>query len=131
MGGRGSTSMSADSSGPFKNEGSVELSNERHGSSGYRWRHTILKADKTGDGGIVLSYARPNGYSNPNRNTTEASYSIEHGVWSGQPGDRQPNSIGIDWGKVQYVSGKTYEVNDFIRDKGFRWSGKDRRFVRS
>lgn len=136
MGGRGSNSATAGAIGSggsavFKNEGSIELENVRHRSSGYKWRNTILEAKDIGDGGISLEYATPKNYSNPNGNTTEAVYSISHGVWNGQVGSPHSDSIGIDWDKVSYVTGQTFDVKDYIKDKGMRWDRDNKRWSRA
>lgn len=130
MGGRGATSNRPEARPLQADASPVELTNERHGSSGWNWRHTILSAEETGDGGIELSYARPARHESPNRNTTIAHYRLRHGMWTGQPGDRRATSHGINWDAVRYVSGKTYEMRDFIRGMGFRWDSGSGRYER-
>lgn len=136
MGGRGSSFVSAGSataggSGALRDEGSMELENRKHRSSYNQWRNTILEAKETGGGGIELDYAKPKGYSNPNSNTTIATYEISHGVWNGQVGSPHADSIGIDWDKVTHVTGKTFDVKDFIKDKGMRWDRDKKRWSRA
>lgn len=127
MGGRGASS--GRSGGVLrKNARPVSLTNEKHGSSGGIWRHTILEAEPDGRGGISLSYASPTSYEHPNRNTTIAHYEVSHGIWSGQPGNRSTQSTGINWKSVTSVSGKTYDVQNFLQEKGFRWNRTRRRY---
>lgn len=132
MGGRGSVSASGSASGRSgvftKNEEPVSLTNEKHASSGYKWNHTVLQASDAGGGGISLDYATPKSYEHPNRNTTVARYELEHGVWSGQAGDRSPGSVGINWDNVKFVSGRTYDAQSLLKEKGFRWNRDTRRY---
>ena len=130
MGGRGSVSMSGGSGVFVGNEKPVSLINEKHASSYNRWKHTVLQASDAGGGGISLDYATPKSYEHPNRNTTVARYEIEHGVWSSQTGDRSPGSVGINWGNVKFVSGRTYDAQYLLNEKGFQWNRDTSRYER-
>ena len=130
MGGRGSSSASGRSGVLTRNDKPVSLTNEKHASSGQNWKHTVLKASDAGGGGISLDYATPKSYEHPNRNTTVARYELEHGVWSSQDGDRSPGSVGINWDNVKFISGRTYDAQYLLKEKGFRWNRNTRRYER-
>ena len=119
-------------SGVFEKVASpVHLKNEKHMSSGGRWKHTILEASDAGSGGISLDYATAKSYEHPNRNTTVAKYELEHGVWSSQTGNQSPGSVGINWDNVKFVSGRTFDVKGLLNEKGFRWNRDTRRYERA
>ena len=133
MGGRGAGSGAGrmSSGGPLaKVDKPVELTNEKSRSSGDRWKHDIYEAKHVGGGEIALGYAEAKSYEHPNKNTTVAHYEIEHGMWSSQPGDRSPGEIGINWDKVTSVSGQTFAVKSRLKEEGFRWDGKNKKWVR-
>lgn len=130
MGGRGASSASGGRGVLSRVASPAHLWNEKHLSSGGGWKHTILEASDAGGGGISLDYARAKSYEHPNRNTTEARYELEHGVWSSQAGNRSPGSVGINWDNVQFVSGRTFDVQDLLKEKGFRWNRNIRRYER-
>lgn len=129
MGGRGASSRR--STGVMRqNSKPVELENSKSYSGGGRWKHTILEAKATGGDTIDLSYATPKSYEHPNRNTTVAKYELSHGVWSSQTGDRSPHSTGINWDNVKAVTGRTFDVQGYLKDKGFKWNRATRRYER-
>ena len=130
MGGRGSASASGRSGVLTRNDKPASLTNEKHASSGNSWKHTVLQASDAGGGGISLDYATTKSYEHPNRNTTVARYELEHGVWSSQDGDRSPGSVGINWENVKFVSGRTYDAQYLLKEKGFRWNRNTRRYER-
>lgn len=130
MGGRGASSASGGRGVLSRGASPVHLENEKHVSGGSRWKHTVLQATDAGGGGIALDYATPTSYEHPNRNTTVAKYELDHGVWSSQTGDRSPGSVGINWGNVKFVSGRTFDAQHLLKEKGFRWNRDTRRYER-
>ena len=38
--------------------------------------------------------------------------------------------FGINWDNVKSVSGQTYDLRSEIKDRGFRWDGKNKRWVK-
>ena len=130
MGGRGSSSSTANSGVFSKSAKPVHLENEKHMSGGGRWKHDVLEASDAGGGGISLDYATPKSYEHPNKNTTVAKFELKHGMWSGQTGNNSTGSTGINWDNVNFVSGRTYNVQDQLKDNGFRWNRNTRRYER-
>ena len=127
MGGRGASS--GRSTGVLRNNANpVHLENSKSGMG--RWKHGIFEAKAVGSDTIELSYAQPTSYEHPNRNTTVANYDLKNGIWTSQTGDRSPHSTGINWDNVKAVSGKTYDVQGFLKEKGFRWNSRTRRYER-
>ena len=40
-------------------------------------------------------------------------------------------SVGIDWDKVNSVSGQTYNIKALLKAKGFKWNGAGKNWVKS
>lgn len=40
-------------------------------------------------------------------------------------------SVGIDWDKVNSVSGQTYKIKDLLKAKGFKWNGTGKNWVKN
>lgn len=110
----------------------MEVTNEKSRSSrSSSWRYTVLEASATGNSGeLEISYPAVKSYSNPNTNTTVAHYSLKAGIFS-KAGDRTLRSHNINWDKVKSVSGKTYDIGGFLREKGFRWNRDYKRWEKT
>lgn len=105
------------------NQGTIELTNHKHASSGYRWKNTILAVTETEEGVIEVSFVTPDRYENPNRNTTEAYYTLEHVIYD-QMGNRELQAHGVDMDAVKAVYGKTFEIKDWLKGQDFKWNGQ-------
>ena len=81
-------------------------------------------------GGVELPYASPTSYSRRNNNTTDATYSLQSGIYAGQPGDSSTYAHNLDLSKAAYVSGRTYDVQGFLKGQRFRWDRNEKRYVR-
>ena len=109
----------------------------------------VLKAQSDGKGNLTLSFAQPDEYFRQNSRTTYGLYEIKTGITNaddvsgrrlqsenyglGKDSSTKPGndllgvrSVGIDWDKVNSVSGKTYNVKALLKEKGFRWDGADK-----
>lgn len=67
--------------------------------------------------------------SNPKANTRDVTYKIQHGIVS-YDDSRGIESYGIRWDKVSSVSGQTYNIRSMLKEKGFRWDGKTKSWVK-
>lgn len=67
--------------------------------------------------------------SNPKANTRDVTYKIQHGIVS-YDDSRGIESYGIRWDKVTSVSGQTYNIRSMLKEKGFRWDGKTKSWVK-
>lgn len=105
------------------NQGTIELMNRKHGTSGWKWMDTVLAVTETAEGTIEVNYATPDRYENPNRNTTEAYYNLDHVIYN-QMGHRDLEAHGVDMEQVREVYGKTYEIKEWLKAQGFKWNGK-------
>mgnify|MGYP007105370336 CR=1 FL=1 len=115
--------------------------------------HTVLEADSDGHGNIYLSYASPVSRYQQNKSTTYALYEVKCGVAYADEihgsrkndkdyGDKwskvKPENIaagnirsaGIDWSKVNSISGRTFNVKELLKDKGFKWNSADKNWVK-
>lgn len=105
------------------NQGTIEVMNHKHATSGYRWANTILAVTETANGTIEVAYPTDGRYENPNRNTTEVYYNLEHAIYN-EMGHRDLETHGVDMEQVREVYGKTYEIKEWLKAQGFKWNGK-------
>ena len=120
-------------------------------SMGFYETDDVLEAQSDRKGNITLSYAKPDEYFEKNKKHKYGLYELKTGITSASDIEssilHDPNygyvkeakskfkvenqagyvrSVGIDWDKVNSVSGKTYNVKALLREKGFRWDGADK-----
>lgn len=85
----------------------------------------ILEATTDGRGNVTFSYAKADSYektAKTNR-TVYTTYTLQAGAVNGK-------SFGIDWSKVQSVSGKTYSMKNEAKQAGMVWDGTKKRWKR-
>lgn len=115
----------------------------------------VLSAKSDGNGNITLSFATANDYHEQNSKTSYALYELKSGITNAPDihGSRlnNPNygygtgpdsmvkaenivgivrSVGIDWSRVNSVSGQTYKVKDLLKSKGFKWNSAGKNWVK-
>lgn len=83
----------------------------------------VLSAETDGNGNIILSNAKADEYEQVNSKKSMAKYTMKQGITTMNENAKmiEPQSVGINWDAVKSVAGKTYEVKDFIKSKGFKW----------
>lgn len=95
-----------------------------------RYDDTVLsvKADK--DGNLTFDYARAESYdkSAKTNKTNYVTYKLTHGVEVDKKGN--VTSYGINWDKVQSVSGQTYALRQYAKEQGLKWDSANKRWVR-
>lgn len=119
----------------------------------------VLDAKSDGNGNITLGYAKPSeyyhwGYSAGNK-ISYALYEVKCGISNAFDikggatanktvyGNKESKyksenyvrgglkSVGINWDKVNSVSGKTYNIKDLLKAKGFKWNSAKKNWVKS
>lgn len=120
-------------------------------------QESVLTAKTDGNGNLTLTNADYNGIYEQNSKTKYATYELKTGitnasdlhkakdydnpkeskyskenevVFEGKRSTSRVRSVGIDWENVKSVSGDTYNVKDLIKDKGFKWDGSKKRWVK-
>lgn len=115
----------------------------------------VLEAKSDGNGNITLGYATADDYYNKNSKNKYAVYELKCGITNA--GDIKNNSsnipdafqsktskykpeneetkygirsVGIDWNKVNSVSGQTYNIKSLLKAKGFKWNGAGKNWVK-
>lgn len=131
MGGRGgSGGFSSSALDPKAKTVTIETYYRRSGRFGSHYGDSVLEAKQTSDGNIVFSYADAN-FSNDRQkaNTQDVTFEIKHGAVTHFNNGRT-QFYGINWDKVKSVSGQTYDIKSYIKDKGFKWDRENKRWVR-
>lgn len=53
---------------------------------------------------------------------------IKYGYNDTAPHTENGDVFGVNWDNVKSVSGQTYDLRSEIKDRGFRWDGKNKRW---
>lgn len=96
----------------------------RAGSPSY-YKSEILQAVAGSDGKLSFVYATPESrdkLAKTNR-TQYLTYKVKHGAENGE-------TFGINWDKVNSVSGQTYNLRDELKRRGFKWDGASKTWVK-
>lgn len=96
----------------------VKVTSTLDTTSGY-----VVSATTDENGNLTLHNARYDEYERISRKYHTAKYTVSQGITRlDENGDViDTKSVGINWDAVKSVSGKTYEVKEFIKSKGFKW----------
>lgn len=92
-------------------------------STGYK--SEILEAVDGGNGQLEFRYATPQ-----KREKTAKTNQTEYVTFKLKAGAENGDIFGVNWDKVKSVSGQTYNIKGDIKDRGFKWDGKNKRWVR-
>lgn len=85
----------------------------------------ILEATTDGNGNLTFRYARADSYektAKTNR-TVNTKYTLQAGAVNGEP-------FGIDWSKVNSISGQTYTLRKVAKENGLSWDGQKKQWRR-
>lgn len=110
----------------------VETYYRRKGMGGSYYGDIVVEAkeDPRNPGHIEFSSARGDfSNNNPKANTQDVTFEITHGAVTHSNSGRTVFH-GINWDKVKSVSGKTYDIKNYIKEKGFKWDGTKKMWVR-
>ena len=126
---------------------------ERLVTKGFSVGEDVLNAKSDGNGNLTLGYATPTQYYDQNSKTSYGLYELKCGITNASDVKRSMNdtdyfsgkkskvkdsnassdvrSVGIDWDKVNSVSGQTYNIKALLKAKGFKWNGAGKNWVKS
>ena len=86
---------------------------------------TILEAVDRGNGSLEFVYATPD-----SREKTAKTNRTQYVTYKLKAGAENGDVFGVNWDNVKSVSGQTYDLRSEIKDRGFRWDGKNKRWVK-
>lgn len=128
MGGRGSGSSLAPKSA-LDSKAQVTTIETYYRRSGRYYGVDVLTAKETSPGEISFDYAKPE-FSDDNNyksNTQDVTFKITHGA---AKRNNTINFYGIDFSRVNSVSGQTYNLRPELVKRGFTWDGREKKWVR-
>ena len=128
MGGRGGASgMSA--SGVIDKAAKVRtieaIYREARGYSGSYYKGEVLEAVDAGGGEVHFQYATPE-----SKEKTAKTNRTQYLTYKLKAGAENGDIFGVNWNNVKSVSGQTYNLKSDIKDRGFRWDGAKKMWVR-
>lgn len=124
--GRGSSGLSGGAGAVGSKDGALEKVKPREietthfltGSrSGNTYKNTVLEATTDGSGNVRFDYATPTYRSGPSAKTNKTEtvkYEVRHGAVDGK-------TFGINWSKVNSISGNTYDLRSEAKENGLKW----------
>ena len=98
---------------------------EARGYSGSYYKDTILEAVDRGNGSLEFVYATPE-----SREKTAKTNRTQYVTFKLKAGAENGDVFGVNWDNVKSVSGQAYDLRSEIKDRGFRWDGKNKRWVK-
>ena len=134
MGGRGSSGGGGVGRGGGSKDGTIiggkkthieSTYIESHGFTRAQYKSEILEATTDGKGNLTFTYATPT------TNTKSAQTNKTHYVtYDLQAGAQDGKTFGIDWSKVNSISGQTYSLKTAAKAAGLKWDGKAKQWRR-
>ena len=126
---------------------------ERLVTKGFGVGEDVLDAKSDGNGNLTLAYATPTQYYAQNSKTSYGLYELKCGITNASDVKRYMNdtdyfsgkkskvkdsnassdvrSVGIDWDKVNSVSGQTYNIKALLKAKGFKWNSAGKNWIKN
>lgn len=132
MGGRGGSSgmSSVSALDPKAKKQVIETYYRRSGKYGSHYGDSVMEATAGGDGEISFNYAKANFKNRFDKaNTQDVTFEIAHGSVT-HFNNGNTTFYGINWDKVKSVTGNTYDIKGELKDKGFSWDGKGKKWVK-
>ena len=132
MGGRGSSgggiSSAAASGGAITATTPREIETtyfSRGSMGGARYKDEVLETSADKDGNLEFSYATPTFHekSAKTNKTQTVTYSVTAGAINGE-------TFGINWDKVNSISGQTYSLRQEAKAAGLKWNRDRKRWER-
>ena len=92
---------------------------------GSRFKNEVLEATSDKKGNVTFSYATPtfSGPSAKTNKTQDVTYKVKAGAVDGK-------TFGINWSKVNSISGQTYSLRDAAKAAGLKWDGSTKTWRR-
>lgn len=128
MGGRGGSSGMRNSGVIDRNAKARTIEavyREARGYSASYYKDTILEAIDSGNGELSFEYATPE-----KREKTAKTNRTQYLTYKLKAGAENGDVFGVNWGHVQSVSGQTYDLRAELKKQGFKWDGKNKKWVR-
>ena len=131
MGGRGSTSgMSGGGSNSVIDSKAKTRTIETEykkgsGFGGGYYKSEVLEAVENGKGNLKFLYATPE-----KREQTAKTNKTQYLTYKLKAGAENGETFGINWDNVKSVSGQTYNLRSEVKDRGFKWDGKTKSWIR-
>ena len=101
-----------------------EYREQRGYSRGY-YKNTVLEAIDSGNGEVSFVYATPE-----KREKLAKTNRTQYLTYKSKAGAENGEVFGVNWDNVKSVSGQTYDIKSEIKDRGFKWDGANKRWVR-
>lgn len=129
MGGRGGASGLTSRSGVLNSKEKIReietVYREARGYGSSYYKDTILEAIDNGNGEVSFIYATPE-----KREKTAKTNRTQYVTFRLKSGAVNGDVFGVNWDNVKSVSGQTYDMKSDIKDRGFRWDGKAKKWVK-
>lgn len=93
-------------------------------SSGYH-KDEVLEAVDNGNGEVHFQYATPE-----SREKTAKTNKTQYLTYKLKAGSENGEIFGVNWDNVKSVSGQTFNIKSDIKDRGFKWDGAKKMWVR-
>ena len=92
---------------------------------GSRFKNEVLEATADKKGNVTFSYATPtfSGPSAKTNKTQDVTYKVKAGAVDGK-------TFGINWSKVNSISGQTYSLRAAAKAAGLKWDGSTKTWRR-
>ena len=92
---------------------------------GSRFKNEVLEATADKKGNVTFSHATPtfSGPSAKTNKTQDVTYKVKAGAVDGK-------TFGINWSKVNSISGQTYSLRDAAKAAGLKWDGSTKTWRR-
>lgn len=110
------------SAGPKKH---IETIYKSGGYYGTRFKDEVLEASTDGKGNLTFDYATPSKFEKASK-TSKRSY-VEFDI---QAGAVNGDTFNINWGKVNSISGQTYNLRQAAKEAGLKWDAKEKKWKR-
>lgn len=109
----------------------IETYYRQSGRFGAHYGDSVMEAKAGKAGEISFDYADAKFKDkNDKSNTKEVTFEIAHGSVT-HYNNGNTTFYGINWNNVKSVSGNTYQIRSELKEKGFRWDGKEKKWVKS
>ena len=98
---------------------------EQRGFSKSYFKDEVLEATTDGKGNVTFSYAKADSFektAKTNR-TNYVTYTLKAGAVNGE-------TFNIDWGKVNSISGQTYNLRTAAKNAGLSWDSAEKKWKR-
>nr|DAI87362.1 MAG TPA: hypothetical protein [Caudoviricetes sp.] len=132
MGGRGGKSgfYSTKTLDPRAKKTVIETYYRKSGIMGSHYGDSVMQATAGKDGEINFDYAEAHFKNKFDKaNTQDVTFEISHGSVTHFNNGRT-TFYGINWENVKSVTGNTYPIRGELKDKGFSWDGKGKKWVK-